>query len=127
MIYPETVPLTPKAAKVYPPKSNADLRTLHQSIVTGSAADHHKLSVLYYILLDCGDVSQSGLDLSVSLQEKYYLPKKYQIMMQGLWHMDNFRFEVSFFGLLRLCGRYLNSSPGSTSIPDIPISDTDIS
>ena len=91
-----------KAAKVYPPKSNADLRALHQSIVGGNAADHHKLSVLYYILLDCGELSHSGSDLSDSLEEKYHLPKKYQIMMQGLWHMDNLRFEVLILNFVQL-------------------------
>jgi len=83
-----------RPVKLYPPKSNADLRSLHQAVVASNAADHHKISVLYYILLDT-DTSTGKRYHSASFEESSFLPAKYQIYMKGLWHMDRLEFEVA--------------------------------
>ncbi len=81
------------AAKYYPPKSNSDLRTLHQAICVGNHGDHTKLSLLYYILLDCDAMTKRTC--SAIFEERSLLPNAYQIFMKGLWHMDRLEFEVS--------------------------------
>ncbi len=81
------------AAKFYPPKSNGDLRSLHEIISAAKSADHTKLSILYYLLLDC-NATMGQQAYSDSFEEKSCLPKRYQIFMKGLWHMDRLEFEV---------------------------------
>jgi len=82
------------AARYYPPKSNGDLRNLHKAIVETGGADHHKISVLYYILLEF-DFATGRREYSTTLEENAFLPQKYQIYMKGLWHLDRKEFEVS--------------------------------
>lgn len=55
------------------------------------------MSLLYYILLDCGDQQgqKDGL-LEDRIVKKFYLPKSYQLLMKGLWYMDRGDFMVSF-------------------------------
>ena len=81
------------AAKYYPPKSNSDLRNLHKVIVESAGADHHKISVLYYLLLDF-DYATGKRDYSTAFEQYAFLPPKYQKYMKGLWHMDRKEFEV---------------------------------
>ena len=81
------------AFKLYPPKSNQDLRGLHKSIVESSGPDHHKISVLYYVLLDF-DLPTGRRVYSGSFEKSSFLPAKYQIYMKGLWHLDRLDFEV---------------------------------
>jgi hypothetical protein len=83
------------ASKYYPPRSNSDLRTLHQTVVAGNSADHTKLSLLYYILLDYDAISRRSLQAGL-FEDKSFLPKRYQIFMKGLWHMDRREFNVRF-------------------------------
>ncbi|KAI4156459.1 MAG: hypothetical protein LQ340_000274 [Diploschistes diacapsis] len=40
------------ASQLYPPKSNEDLRILYDSITSAPAQNHHKHSLVYYILKD---------------------------------------------------------------------------
>jgi hypothetical protein len=82
------------ATKLYPPKTNGDLKNLHKAIVESNGADLHKISVLYYILLDF-DAPTGGRKYSLAFEQKAFLPQKYQIYMKGLWHMDQLQFEVS--------------------------------
>jgi hypothetical protein len=82
------------ATKLYPPKTNGDLKILHKAIVESSGADLHKISILYYILLDF-DAPTGGRNHSLAFEQKAFLPQKYQIYMKGLWYMDQLQFEVS--------------------------------
>lgn len=82
------------AAKYYPSKSNAELRALHKAVIDTNVADHHKLSVLYYILLDF-DAPTKRREYSTALEKSSFLPQKYQIYIKGLWHLDRLEFEVS--------------------------------
>ena len=79
------------ASKLYPPRSNQDLRTLHERIVSSPSPDHHKQSLLYYILKDIPHSSQ----LAESFAKDYFLPSKYKIFVDGLWFLDRLRFEVN--------------------------------
>jgi hypothetical protein len=82
-----------KAAKLYPPKTNSDLRALHQAITAGNGVDYIKLGALYYLLLDC-DAHTRGRKHSDTFEEISLLSKGHQICMKGLWHMDRLEFEV---------------------------------
>ena len=42
-----------QATKLYPPKSNQDLRKLFDTVLNASAPDHQKHALIYYILKDC--------------------------------------------------------------------------
>ena len=82
------------AIKHYPPRSNAELRNLHKVVVESNGADHHKISVLYYVLLDF-DAPTGRRIHSGTFEESSFLPQKYQIYMKGLWHLDRLELEVS--------------------------------
>ncbi|KAK8127090.1 fungal specific transcription factor [Apiospora kogelbergensis] len=78
------------ASKLYPPKSEEVLRQLHEQITkSNSIEDHHKLSVIFYILLDFDE------DKADSFANRAGVPTKYQIFMRGLWNMDRQAFEVA--------------------------------
>lgn len=81
------------AVKLYPPKTNGELRNLHKAVVESAGEDHHKLSVIFYILLDF-DAPTGRRDYSTAFERSSFLPEKYQIYMKGLWHMDQLEFEV---------------------------------
>lgn len=67
-----------------------DLRRLHEKIVSSAWPDHHKQSLLYYILLDCQDVPGAA----ENFVHRFHLPGKYATFMKGLWLMDRMEFEV---------------------------------
>jgi hypothetical protein len=81
---------------LYPPKTNSDLRALHQAVATANGADFIKLGALYYILLDCDASTREG-EYSDTFEELSLLSKAHQICMKGLWHMDRLEFEVGPF------------------------------
>ncbi|SZF03761.1 unnamed protein product [Blumeria hordei] len=82
-----------KPSKHYPPESYDDLKSLHNAIIESDSADQHKLSVLYYILLDYEHAAESNIPPE-TLKE-FPLPPKYQILTRGLWFMDRKQFECA--------------------------------
>ncbi|KAH7159623.1 nuclear pore complex assembly-domain-containing protein [Dactylonectria estremocensis] len=79
-------------AKVYPPKTDNALKQLHQQICEASMSMHYKYSLFYYVLLDF-DEAAGRQGVSETFVEASGMPKKYQIFMKGLWHMDKQDFE----------------------------------
>ncbi|KAK1757265.1 protein ELYS [Echria macrotheca] len=82
-------------AKAYPPKGDNGLRHLHHQICESKVSPHHKLSILYYLLLDYDDLRGARSNLAESLAEDSALPSKYQILMRGLWHLDRKEFKFA--------------------------------
>jgi len=78
--------------KSYPPKTDNALRQLHHQICEASMALHYKLSILYYILLDFDRKSTRAV-VSEDFASNSGLPKSYQILMKGLWQLDQQEFE----------------------------------
>lgn len=68
----------------------------------GGIADHLKLSLLFYILLDCSaaQVEKGRGLLEDRIAQKFYLPGSYELFMKGLWYMDRGDFNVSVWLLL---------------------------
>ncbi|KAK3347457.1 nuclear pore complex assembly-domain-containing protein [Neurospora tetraspora] len=83
----------------YPPKGENGLRSLHQQICQSSVSSHHKISVLYYLLLDHDDIHPGRSQWADGFAEETGLPKKYQILMRGLWHMDRKEFKYAIENL----------------------------
>ncbi|KAK3321618.1 nuclear pore complex assembly-domain-containing protein [Apodospora peruviana] len=81
--------------KAYPPKGDHGLRSLHRQIYESRVSSHHKLSVLYYLLLDYDGIRGTRSQLAEALAEESCLPQKYQILMRGLWHMDRKEFKFA--------------------------------
>ncbi|KAI9778169.1 MAG: hypothetical protein M1816_004253 [Peltula sp. TS41687] len=80
------------ATQRYPPRSHVDLRKLCEKIVNSAWPEHHKQSLLYYILLDCQvDYSQAA----ETFVRQFHLPEKYATFMKGLWLMDRMEFEAA--------------------------------
>jgi superoxide dismutase len=77
--------------KVYPPKTNADLRALFNHIVPSELDIHHKQSLIYYILKDC----RAAPEASSQFSQQCHLPEKYRLFIEGLWHLDRLDFRVS--------------------------------
>ncbi|CAK7241880.1 MAG: hypothetical protein STHCBS139747_003353 [Sporothrix thermara] len=75
-----------------------DTRTLHdlyQQILASKMTTHHKLSALYYLLLDHDDGLSARSKISDNFAVQTGMPKRYQIFMSGLWHMDRLQFAVA--------------------------------
>lgn len=76
--------------KVYPPKSNADLRTLFGHIVSSPLDIHHKQALIYYLLKDC----RAANDYASQFSRRFHLPEKYRFFIEGLWNLDRLDFKV---------------------------------
>lgn len=88
------------ASKIYPPRSNQSLRSLFQQIVSSSSPNHHKQSLIYYILKDCrGATEKSG---ALQFARTCYLPDKYRLFIDGLWYLDKLEFRVSIQLVLKM-------------------------
>ncbi|KAM7185276.1 protein ELYS [Rhypophila sp. PSN 637] len=81
--------------KTYPPRGENGLRSLHKQIIESKVTLYHKLSVLYYLLLDFDCTFGTQSQLAQSLADEASLPQKYQILMRGLWHMDHKEFKFA--------------------------------
>ncbi|KAK7754426.1 hypothetical protein SLS62_003721 [Diatrype stigma] len=88
-----------QAAKNYPPKNENALRQLHQQVCDASnVAMHHKLSILYYLLLDLderyyqkqqqGAITAPNDSHAEDFALRAAVPQKYSIFMKGLWLLD---------------------------------------
>lgn len=76
--------------KIYPPKSNADLRTLVQHITSSPLDIHHKQALIYYVLKDC----RAAGDVAAQFARKCHLPEKYRLFIEGLWSLDRLELKV---------------------------------
>ncbi|KAL2143486.1 hypothetical protein VTI28DRAFT_10407 [Corynascus sepedonium] len=81
--------------KVYPPRGDSGLRALHRQICDTKVSPHAKLSVFYYLLLDYDELRGARSDLAEALAEEAGLPRNYQLLMRGLWHMDRGEFKFA--------------------------------
>ncbi|KAK4124628.1 hypothetical protein N657DRAFT_644873 [Parathielavia appendiculata] len=81
--------------KAYPPRGDSGLQALHQQICEAKVSPHAKLSVFYYLLLDYDELRGARSNLAEALAEESGLPKNYQILMRGLWHMDRREFKFA--------------------------------
>lgn len=84
-----------KATKLYPPKSDALLRQLHAEITGANLASHHKLSVIYYLLLDLDSLSTGDSNRAESFATRCSLPAKYTLLLKGIWHLDHHQFDLA--------------------------------
>ena len=75
------------ASKSYPPKSNADLRAIWNRIVKAPVGDESKAALLYYLILDT-----RKQNLQQTFAQRSFLPQKYQLLINGLWHLDQCHF-----------------------------------
>lgn len=78
--------------KAYPPKNNADLRSLIEHIVSSELDIHHKQALVYYILKDC----RSAPEAAPHFAQGCHLPEKYRLFIEGLWNLDRLEFRVRF-------------------------------
>jgi hypothetical protein len=80
----------------YPPKTNSDLRKLHGLIVQADVQEHWRASALYYLLRDWNDGREAVSDFrhAEDFATRTYLPEKYRICVEGLWHLDRLNFKV---------------------------------
>ncbi|KAH7049425.1 nuclear pore complex assembly-domain-containing protein [Macrophomina phaseolina] len=78
-----------KSGYLYPPSKNADLHELHERIITAPIADHYKQTLLFYLLKDC---SGDGDTLAEDFAKAVCLPRKYWVVIEGLWHLDRLQF-----------------------------------
>ncbi|PYI07272.1 hypothetical protein BO78DRAFT_396569 [Aspergillus sclerotiicarbonarius CBS 121057] len=75
--------------QLYPPRSNADLRTLVGHIVSSPLDIHHKQALIYYILKDC----RAAGDAASQFSRRCHLPEKYRFFIEGLWNLDRLEFK----------------------------------
>lgn len=85
-----------EVTRLYPPKSGSELRKLHEYIIRSASPDHHKLAVLYYIRKDFPSTGrQNSRQAAEKVAKTINLPGKYKILVDGLWLLDRFKFEVN--------------------------------
>lgn len=73
----------------YPPKSNQHLRELYKQILLSSFPNHQKQAVIYYLLRDC-----RANEALAQFLRRCSIPDKYQLFIDGLWHLDRLEFPV---------------------------------
>lgn len=101
--------LTPQPQKVYPPKSNQDLKNLCQNIIKAEqvTVDERKYAILYYILRDCrlgtSSSKSGGHHGDIKFANAVFLPHKYQTLVSGIWEMDHLHFSVALTHLTDPC------------------------
>lgn len=95
---PHANQLSSSVNKIYPPKANADLRTLFNHIVSSELDIHHKQSLIYYILKDC----RTAPEASSHFAQQCHLPEKYRLFIEGLWHLDRLDFRVSLLTIFKM-------------------------
>lgn len=76
--------------KLYPPKSNSELRTLVGHITSSPLDIHHKQALIYYILKDC----RAAGDAATQFARRCHLPEKYRLFIEGLWNLDRLELRV---------------------------------
>ncbi|KAH8703240.1 nuclear pore complex assembly-domain-containing protein [Talaromyces proteolyticus] len=75
--------------EAYPPKTNHALRDLYEKVLASSFPDHQKQAVIYYLLRDC----RGSNEALIQLTRECHLPEKYQLFIDGLWHLDRLEFR----------------------------------
>ncbi|KAL8965016.1 MAG: hypothetical protein Q9183_004078 [Haloplaca sp. 2 TL-2023] len=88
----KTLGINEPGNNIYPPKSNQSLRQLHQQIIDSPSPDHHRQSVLYYVLRDLSRTDKDSHHAS-NFAKSVFLPEKYRIFIDGVWYLDRARFE----------------------------------
>ena len=83
--------LTCEVSKLYPPRSNNDLRVLFNRITSSTSPDHQKQSLVYYLLRDL----PSEKTTAEAFAESSYLPDKYQTFIDGIWYLDRLKLEAN--------------------------------
>lgn len=83
-----------KPHSLFPPKPSDGLKKLHKAVIETNGADHYKLSVFYYVLLEFDQVTKT-CETSKAFVQKSFLPRKYQTLIKGLWYMDHQEFEIA--------------------------------
>ncbi|EXJ60337.1 hypothetical protein A1O7_04489 [Cladophialophora yegresii CBS 114405] len=73
----------------YPPRSNADLRSLWSKIGQSTAPDEQKLALLYYLLRDCRQLPNAEANFA----RRTHLPPRWQLLVAGLWELDHAQFS----------------------------------
>ena len=86
-----------QASELYPNSSNKGLRALHERVMSSSSPDHHKYSVLYYLLKDFPQPKRLRVE---DFAKAWYLPKKYKTFVDGVWYLDKLNFEVRVSSML---------------------------
>lgn len=85
-----------QVAKSYPPKNENGLRQLHQQLCDNTSMNlHHKLSIIYYLLLDIDARSGDVEGRAAAFATLAGVPDSYRIFMKGLWLMDTRNFELA--------------------------------
>ncbi|EAS34493.1 uncharacterized protein CIMG_05517 [Coccidioides immitis RS] len=79
------------APRLYPPKSIETLRKLHREILASGSPNHHKQSVIYYLLRDCENLDDGTNRLEFA--RRCLLPQKYKLLVDGIWYMDRLEFQ----------------------------------
>ncbi|KAL5601427.1 hypothetical protein BROUX41_002586 [Berkeleyomyces rouxiae] len=80
-------------SKIYPPKTDTALRNLHKDVCETNMSVHHRLSILFYALLDLTPQKHQSDDLAVVFATKSGLPQRYQTFMRGLYYLDKHQFN----------------------------------
>lgn len=81
----------PNPAKLYPPRSISDLRTLHEAIEKCPVDLLKKQCCLYYILRDW--------NTHLEYAKKQHIPRNYCNLMESYWLLDNNLYEPALAAL----------------------------
>ncbi|RPA98807.1 hypothetical protein L873DRAFT_1828262 [Choiromyces venosus 120613-1] len=87
------------ADRLYPPKNVAALRTLVTTIMEKEGLDKLKRDSFIYYLKKDFDFAHPGSDDAGSYSRKALVQPNFCSLMDGLWALDNFRFEEAIMYL----------------------------
>ncbi|KAI9894176.1 MAG: hypothetical protein M1814_004030 [Vezdaea aestivalis] len=81
--------------RLYPPKTNNDLRTLFQKISASPAPLHYRQSILYYLLQDSDEAASEAYATTT------FLPEQFRLYTAGLWLLDQLDFDQALLYLTK--------------------------
>ncbi|KAF2176344.1 hypothetical protein K469DRAFT_678690 [Zopfia rhizophila CBS 207.26] len=84
-----------KVQRLYPPKSDQQLRELHQRIVNAPTALHNKHCLLFYVLRDFTNSYHEHTEISAVFGGLIHLEKRFWTFLEGLWALDHLNLETA--------------------------------
>ncbi|KAF1956487.1 hypothetical protein CC80DRAFT_471923 [Byssothecium circinans] len=81
--------------KLYPPKTPAELSTLHNLITTAPISLHYKHCLIFYLLKDLSASAHQSPTLSDAFANDVHLEKRFRTFLEGIWDLDHLQFETA--------------------------------
>lgn len=85
--------------RIYPPRTERDLRELHKRISDAPITPHFKQCLIFYLLKDLSPSQHKEKELATQFAQSVHLSKPFWTFIDGIWELDHLQYDVAV-GLL---------------------------